>query len=136
MRKQLNKLYRQAQMDSAPSGRQIELSVLEMASGKLRAMLVGGEEVKWSRELDEALRFNQKIWDVFSADWMSVENTLPRELRQNLISIAIFVKKKTFLMMANPSAEGLRLLIQLNDNIADGLKAGMPQIREDGEQSD
>lgn len=136
MRKQLNKLYRQAQMDSAPSGRQIELSVLEMASGKLRAMLVGGEEVKWSRELDEALRFNQKIWDVFSADWMSVENTLPRELRQNLISIAIFVKKKTFLMMANPSAEGLRLLIQLNDNIADGLKAGMPQIREDSEQSD
>lgn len=125
MRNQLNKIYRQAQMDSAPSGRQIEISIMEMASSKLRAELPEDGDVAWSRNLDEALKFNQKIWDVFSADWMSADNKLPRELRQNLISIGIFVKKKTFSVMAVPDRPGLKLLIQLNDNIVDGLKAGL-----------
>lgn len=111
-------------MDSAPSGRQIEISILEMSSSKLRATLEGEGEVKWSRTLDEALRFNQKVWDVFSSDWMNPESQLPRELRQNLLSIAVFVKKKTFTTMAKPSRQAVELLIQLNDNILDGLRSG------------
>lgn len=124
MRNQLNKLYRQTQMDSAPNGRQIEISILEMAASRLRGELPDGGEVKWSRQLDAALKFNQKVWDVFSADWMSEESQLPRELRQNLLSIAVFVKKKTFTAMARPNREAIELLIQLNENILDGLKAG------------
>jgi len=123
MRNQLNKLYRQTQMDSAPSGRQIEISILEMASSKLRGQMSDEGDVPWSRSLDEALKFNQKVWDVFSADWMSPESQLPRTLRQNLLSIAVFVKKKTFTVMANPSRSDVELLIQLNDNIIDGLRA-------------
>jgi len=123
MQKQLSKLYRQTQMDSAPSGRQIEISILELASSKLRSQLPSAGELAWSHDLDAAMKFNQKVWDVFSADWMNPESRLSRELRQNLLSIAIFVKKKTFTLLANPQAEGLLLLIRLNDNIIDGLKA-------------
>ena len=112
-------------MDSAPTGRQIEISIMEMATSKLRAQLPEDGDVPWSRNLDEALKFNQKIWDVFSADWMSSENQLPRDLRQNLLSIGIFVKKKTFSIMAVPDRPGISLLIQLNENIIDGLKAGI-----------
>lgn len=112
-------------MDSAPSGRQIEISILEMSSSKLRGTLEGDGEVKWSRSLDEALKFNQKVWDVFSSDWMNPESQLPRELRQNLLSIAVFVKKKTFTTMAKPDRQAVELLIQLNDNILDGLRVGM-----------
>ena len=54
---------------------------------------------------------------------MNPESRLSQELRQNLLSIAIFVKKNTFTLLANPQAEGLLLLIRLNDNIIDGLKA-------------
>ncbi len=135
MREQLNKLYRQAQMDSAPSGRQIEISILEMSSSKLRALLEGEKEGAWSRDLDEALKFNQKVWDVFSSDWMNPESKLSRELRQNLLSIAVFVKKKTFTAMADPDRASLELLIQLNDNIIDGLRAGL-QAGEDEEDGD
>lgn len=112
-------------MDSAPNGRQIEISIMEMAASKLRAQLPEDGEVAWSRNFDEALKFNQKIWDVFSADWMSPDNQLPRDLRQNLLSISVFVKKKTFSVMALPDRQGLKLLIQLNENIIDGLKAGL-----------
>ncbi|HKJ91470.1 MAG TPA: flagellar biosynthesis regulator FlaF [Oceanipulchritudo sp.] len=125
MRNQLNKLYRQTQMNSAPGGRQIEVSIMEMASSKLRGQLSEDGELAWSRELDEALKFNQKMWDIFSADWMSEESKLPQELRQNLLSIGIFVKKKTFTTMASPNRASLELLIQLNENILEGLKAGL-----------
>lgn len=123
MRKQLNKLYRQTQMDSAPSGRQIEISILELAASKLQAHLPKNEKLTWSHDLIDAMKFNQKVWDVFSADWMNPESQLSVELRQNLLSIAVFVKKKTFALLAEPDADGLRLLIQLNENIIDGLKA-------------
>lgn len=135
MRNRLDKLYRQTQMDSAPGGRQIEISILEMASSKLRGQLPEEAEVKWSRRLDEALKFNQKVWDVFSADWMSPDSQLTTELRQNLLSIAVFVKKKTFTIMATPNRAGIELLIQLNENIIDGLRAGLSQ-EEDGSGGD
>lgn len=125
MHNQLNKLYRQTQMDSAPAGRQIEISILDLASSKLRALLGSDTKLEWSRELDEALKFNQKVWDVFSADWMSDSCQLDTKLRENLISIAIFVKKKTFRTMATPQSSDLDLLIRLNDNIVDGLRAGV-----------
>ena len=112
-------------MDSAPAGRQIEISILELASAKLRSHLGEGEEFGWSRELDESLRFNQKVWDVFSADWMSPGCHLEQSLRESLLSIAIFVKKKTFGVMAQPKIEDLELLLQLNGNIIDGLRAGL-----------
>jgi flagellar protein FlaF len=125
MQKQISKLYRQTQMDSAPSGRQIEISILELASSKLRSQLPReGSSLPWSHDLDAAMKFNQKVWDVFSADWMNPESRLSSDLRQNLLSIAIFVKKKTFTSLANPTRESLELLISLNDNIVDGLKAG------------
>ena len=125
MQNQLNKLYRQTQMDSAPPGRHVEVSILELASSKLRAFIKEEGDVSWSRELDEALKFNQKVWDVFSADWMSSECQLERSLRENLLSIAVFVKKKTFKTMADPKKSDLELLTQLNQNIVDGLRAGM-----------
>lgn len=125
MHNQINKLYRQTQMDSAPPGRQIEISILELSTSKLRAHSGTEGELGWSRQLDESLKFNQKVWDVFSADWMSESCRLERDLRENLLSIAIFVKKKTFQIMSKPNKADLELLIQINGNIIDGLREGL-----------
>lgn len=130
MRNQLNKLYRQTQMDSAPQGRHMEISILEMACSKMRVAIGGKSEIKWTRELGEALRFNQKVWDVFTSDWLNEDCKLSDELRQNLVSLAVFIKKKTFTMLAKPDLEGVRLLIQLNENIVDGLRSGIPSEEE------
>lgn len=125
MQNQLNKLYRQTQMDSAPTGRQVELSILELSTSKLRAHVKEEGEIAWSRDLDEALKFNQKMWDVFAADWMRTECELEQSLRENLLSIAVFVKKKTFRTMAAPQKSDIQLLVQINQNIVDGLRASM-----------
>lgn len=113
-------------MDSAGSGRQIEISILEMAAGKLRTCLGESGEVTWSRQLDDALRFNQKIWDVFTADWSNPQCPLEKSLRENLMSLSVFVKKRSFAVMANPTRQGLNSLVELNDNLVEGLRHSLP----------
>ncbi len=125
MQNRLSKLYRQTQMDAAGSGRQIEISILEMAAGKLRTCIGESGEISWSASLDEALRFNQKVWDVFTADWSNPECSLDKTLRENLMSMGVFVKKRTFVAMAQPSRTSIKTLIDLNDNLAEGLRHGV-----------
>jgi len=129
MQNNLSKLYRQTQMNAAGSGRQVEISILEMASGKLRACVGEDGDVRWSRELDAALRFNQKVWDVFTADWSSPECSLERTVRESLLSLGVFVKKRTFAQMAQPSRSGVQSLIQLNDNLVSGLRERPEPVR-------
>lgn len=122
MQDKLTKLYRKTQMYSAGSGRQVEISILEMAAGKLRACLGDDQQLSYESGIDEALRFNQKVWDVFCADWSSETCTLDEDLRTSLLSLGLFVKKRTFTMLAQPTRTGVLVLIDLNDNLIQGLK--------------
>ncbi|HBM85702.1 MAG TPA: hypothetical protein DD423_02770 [Opitutae bacterium] len=122
MQNNLTKLYRKTQMYSAGSGRQVEISILEMAAGKLRACLGKDEELGYDSGIDEALKFNQKVWDVFCADWSSESSSLEEDVRTSLLSLGLFVKKRTFTMLAQPTRAGVLVIIELNDNLIQGLK--------------
>jgi flagellar biosynthesis activator protein FlaF len=107
------------------SGREIEASVLERGAVRLRRCQENWKNVKFDKDLDEALRFNQRVWDVFYSDWQSPNNTLPREIKQDLLSLSVFVRRKTLDIMAYPEMRKLDILIQINENLARGLRAGM-----------
>ncbi len=117
MQKNLTKLYRQTQMNAAGSGRQVEISILEMASGKMRNALGDQEEIDYNSGIIDALRFNQKVWDVFCADWSAENCSLDDTLRENLLSLGLFVKKRTFTMLAKSTRSGVHVLLELNDNL-------------------
>lgn len=126
-------LYRKAKFDSAPSGKDVEASVLELATAKLRVFTTptGDAALRWSPQFGEALEFNQKIWDVLIADWSSEESTLDVAMRQNLLSLAVFVKKRTFQLMSQPDRAALKPLLQINDMLVEGLRRGAEKY--DGE---
>jgi flagellar protein FlaF len=107
------------------SGREIEASVLEKGAIRLRRCQENWTGAKFDRNLDEALRFNQRVWDIFNSDWQSPKNTLPKEIRQDLLSLSVFVRRKTLDIMAYPESRKLDVLIQINENLAKGLRAGM-----------
>ena len=107
------------------SGREIEASVLEKGAIRLRRCQENWKGAKFDRDLDEALRFNQRVWDIFNSDWQSPQNSLPKEIRQDLLSLSVFVRKKTLDIMAYPEARKLDVLIQINENLAKGLRSGM-----------
>ncbi|MBS0248513.1 MAG: flagellar biosynthesis regulator FlaF [Proteobacteria bacterium] len=72
-------------------------------------------------ELPAALLNNRKLWSIFMADVTSPDNPLPRELRQNIANIGIFVMKQTVSIMDDPQPEKLGTLININRELAAGL---------------
>lgn len=69
-----------------------------------------------------ALNVNQRFWTVLQADLSSDGNRLSDELKGDLLSLSIFVNKQTVKALADPKPEHLDALIEINRNIAQGLR--------------
>lgn len=107
------------------SGRDIEVAVLEKAAMNFRMLVKDWDEGSaFNKKLDEALKFNQRVWDIFQSDWKSDTCSLPLEIRQNLLSLSIFVRKSSLDIVAYPTKEKVEVLININENIASGLSDG------------
>ncbi|MCC5834365.1 MAG: flagellar biosynthesis regulator FlaF [Opitutales bacterium] len=122
------KIYQKNKVNTS-SGKGIEIAVLEMANSRLRSSRGSWKEGIFCRELDETLRFNQKIWDVFQADWAREDCSLPLELRKDLLSLSVFVRRTTFSMLGQPELGKLDSLIQINENLSKGLRGQSMQSR-------
>jgi flagellar protein FlaF len=47
---------------------------------------------------------------------------MPMEIKRNLLSLSAFVDKRTFDVLSYPAQEKLNILIEINRNIAAGLR--------------
>ncbi|MFK8069178.1 MAG: flagellar biosynthesis regulator FlaF [Gammaproteobacteria bacterium] len=103
------------------SPRQLEASILNRAAAMLKAVQDRWDATDRNQKLDEALKYNQKLWSVFQADLASDDNPLPKKLREDILSLSLFVDQRTFDLMANPELEKVSVLININQNIAAGL---------------
>ena len=72
--------------------------------------------------LEEALKFNQKVWSIFQSELTNEDHSMPVELRQNLLRLGGFIDRRIFETMANPSPEKLDMIIKINCNLAAGLR--------------
>jgi len=70
---------------------------------------------------ESALKFNQRLWTIIQAALVEEGNPLPASLKANLLSLSIFVDRQTIKAIADPKAEKLDVLININKNIASGL---------------
>ena len=73
---------------------------------------------------ERALKYNQLLWSIIQADVAETDNSLPEELKANLMSLSIFVDKQTSKGLNSPSDELYDSLININLNIAEGLMEG------------
>lgn len=76
--------------------------------------------------LFQALQFNRKLWTVFLTSVTGDESTLPTELRENVANLGIYVMKRTLDIQTEPLAEKLDVLININRQLAMGLRASPP----------
>jgi len=65
---------------------------------------------------------NQRIWTILQGELAREDNPLPIQLRQDLLTLSVFVDKRTFEVLAYPSPERLDMLIKINLNLAAGLR--------------
>lgn len=105
------------------SGREIEASVLSQAARKLRECQDNWDIAVHEEKLNEALKFNQRIWSVFQYELMKDDNPLPKKLRANLLRLSSFIDRQTFDSMAFPAPEKLNIIIDINYNLAAGLRS-------------
>ena len=103
-------------------GRETEARVLTEAALKLQACQKNWDNKDRESKLSKALRYNQKIWSIFQAELTREDNPLPEQLQKDLLRLSAFVDKRIFEIIASPSPEKLDMVININRNIAAGLR--------------
>jgi flagellar protein FlaF len=74
-------------------------------------------------ELPSVLKFNRKLWNVFLNSATKDDNPLPASIRQNIANLGLFVLNHTIKLEARPEPSRLDVLININREVAAGLRA-------------
>ena len=109
------------------SGRETESRVLAQAALKLKDCQDNWDGEYRNVKLDEALKYNQRIWSVFQSELAREDNPLPGQLKHDLLRLGAFIDRRIFETMAFPALEKLTAVININQNISAGLR-GSPAV--------
>lgn len=104
------------------SGREIEAAVLTKAAVKLKKCQDNWDAEDRDDRLEEALKYNQRVWSIFQSELSRDNHELPRKLRLDILRLAAFIDKRIFETMAFPAPEKLDIVIAINNNLAAGLR--------------
>lgn len=72
-------------------------------------------------ELPDALEKNRRLWAIIASAMRESDCPQPEDVRSNIMNLALFIFQRTVHVLAEPSPEGLNVLININMNIAKGL---------------
>jgi flagellar protein FlaF len=103
------------------SPRDLEASLLLKAASRLQVIKDSWDANR--ANLDEALLYNRKLWTIFMSSVARADNPLPRETRQNVANLGLFVMNHTLSATYERRPEQLTPLISINRELAAGLMA-------------
>ncbi len=104
------------------SQRDLEATVLNKAAMQLQAIRDNWTRDDLDAELEAALNFNQRVWSFFQAELSMEDNPMPPEIKRNLLALSLYVDRRSFEVLAYPAPEKLNILININLNVASGLR--------------
>jgi flagellar protein FlaF len=103
------------------SNRKLEAQALFKAARMLEECQQSWAAADRVSRLDAALRFNQRLWSFFQGELLDPGHSLPVDLRASLLQISGFVDKRILEVLADPTPEKLKAIIDINRHIAAGL---------------
>jgi len=104
----------------ALSQRELEARALLKAAAKLQAL-----KENWDPSIstiEDPLSHNRKVWAIFLSSASDPECQLPMDVRKNVIGLGRFVINQCMRILFEPDPAKLDLLIEINQNIAAGLR--------------
>jgi flagellar protein FlaF len=107
---------------STMGARDLEATVLAKAARHLKDCQARWGEPDCPSRMAEALKYNQRVWCIFQAELEKPENPLPAGLKMDLLRLIAFIDRRTLEVIGQPAPEKLNILININDNIAAGLR--------------
>ena len=108
---------------SVMTGREIEAAALTRCAILLADCQKNWDDPNHGNNLSEALRINQRVWSILQAELVQEDNPLPQQLKENILSLSVFIDKRIIQVMAHPAPEKLQILIDINENLAAGLRS-------------
>jgi flagellar biosynthesis activator protein FlaF len=109
--------------NSVLSGREIEAAALTRCAILLSDCQKNWDDPNRDNNLSEALRINQRVWSIFQSELTNKDNPLPKQLKEHILSLSVFIDKRIIQVMAHPVPEELKILIDINLNLAAGLRS-------------
>ena len=114
-------VYSRAQV-SVLSDREAEAAVLMKAAAMMKHVQSHWSSPDRDATLEKALRYNQRLWTFFQVALLDEQNPLPQQIKENVLRLSAFIDRRIFDTLAYPTREKLDILININTNIAAGLK--------------
>lgn len=109
------------------SPRLLEANLLSRSAAQLQRIRDDWENSA-AGGLDSALMFNRKLWNVFLTSVTGETSELPKPLRENVANLGLFVMKHTLSTQTRPEARKLDVLININRELAAGLRASVEAL--------
>jgi flagellar biosynthesis activator protein FlaF len=119
--------YAKTQQQAPLSPRELEAHVLMKAAARLQVIRDNWADKQG--ELDDALVKNRKLWTILVAGVTDEGSPAPLELKQNIVNLGMFIFNHTIALTAarDIAPERLNVLININRQIAAGLRGGAPE---------
>jgi len=108
-----------ARQTEAPRDR--EANLLSRSAAQLQQIRDDWESKRG--DLEHALLFNRRLWNIFLTSVTRADNPLPAPIRQNIANLGIFVVNQTIEVTREPQPNKLTVLITINRELAAGLRA-------------
>jgi flagellar protein FlaF len=102
------------------SPRELESTLLLKAAHKLQTAYDNWSDER--RGLGDAVLYNRRLWTVFLDSVCDNGSQLPLPVRQNIANLGIFVMTESLSLMTDPKSEQLLPLININRELAAGLR--------------
>lgn len=105
---------------AAQSPRELEATILMKAATRLQAI-----KENWDarhKELDDALLYNRKLWTILVSSVTREDNPLPQAIKQNIANLGLFIFTRTIDLGTSPEPAKLTILVNINREIAAGLR--------------
>ncbi len=114
----ISKKYNQAEVSGLDQV-ELESRALIRTASALNQVKEHWEESK--EKLPDALDKNRLLWTVLASAMREEDCKQPPEVRKNILNLALFIFQRTISILADPKPESLKILIDINMNIAKGL---------------
>jgi flagellar protein FlaF len=108
---------------TAMTDRELEAAVLMKAAAMLKRCQANWDAADRDQQLQKALRYNQLLWSFFQTALANPENPLPQSTKENILRLSMFIDRRIFEILAYPTPEKVSIIIEININIAEGLRA-------------
>lgn len=120
-------------LDNAPPQAAEGWAMIEMAR-RLDDTARQPEGEARTEALRDLVRRNWQMWTILQASLIDPECGVPREIRENLLSLSNFVDKRSVDFLSEPDSAKLEVLVNINRQIGAGLMGNPSDDPEEAER--